>query len=117
MNNYTDFKQKKHKLTYDITEDLRYLLDAHKDIDIVFGIKNGQHSNILREYLGGKINAETFIAADQILNIFKDYDDMIQESFIWPKEKQRLEKLAPFVKLENKKLMTILRGIWQERTS
>jgi len=116
MNNYKEFKKKKQKLTYVITEDLRYLFNAYKDIDVVFGIKNGQHSNILREYLGGKINAETFIAADKILNIFKDYDNMIQESFIWPKEKHKLERLEPFIELENKKLMVILRGIWNERT-
>lgn len=110
--NYKEFKKKKQKLTYIIMEDMRYLFDKYKHIDMCIGIKDGQHSNILREYLGGKINAETFIAVDKIFNIFKDYDSMISESFIWPKERKRLDKLTPFLEFERKKVMTILKGIW-----
>jgi hypothetical protein len=112
--NYKEFKKKKQKLTYIIMEDMRYLFDKYKHIDMCIGIKDGQHSNILREYLGGKINAETFIAVDKIFNIFKDYDSMISESFIWPKERKRLDKLTPFLEFERKKVMTILKGIWLE---
>ena len=110
--NYKEFKKKKQKLTYIVTEDMRYLFDKYKHIDMCIGIKDGQHSNILREYLGGKINAETFIAVDKIFNIFKDYDSMISEAFIWPKERKRLDKLTPFLEFERKKVMTILKGIW-----
>ncbi|MEE2668299.1 MAG: hypothetical protein VYD95_05515 [Pseudomonadota bacterium] len=110
--NYKEFKKKKQKLTYIVMEDMRYLFDKYKHIDMCIGIKDGQHSNILREYLGGKINAETFIAADKIFNIFKDYDSTISESFIWPKERKRLDKLTPFLEFERKKVMTILKGIW-----
>ena len=110
--NYKEFKKKKQKLTYIVTEDMRYLFDKYKHIDMCVGIKDGQHSNILREYLGGKINAETFIAVDKIFNIFKDYDSMISEAFIWPKERKRLDKLTPFLEFERKKVMTILKGIW-----
>ena len=110
--NYKEFKKKKQKLTYIVMEDMRYLFDKYKHIDMCIGIKDGQHSNILREYLGGKINAETFIAVDKIFNIFKDYDSMITESFIWPKERKRLDKLTPFLEFERKKVMTILKGIW-----
>ena len=45
-------------------------------------------------------------------NIFKDYDSMISEAFIWPKERRRLDSLAPFLEIEHKKLQTILKGIW-----
>ena len=112
--NYKEFKKKKQKLTYIVMEDMRYLFDKYKHIDMCIGIKDGQHSNILREYLGGKINAETFIAVDKIFNIFKDYDSRITESFIWPKERKRLDKLTPFLEFERKKVMTILKGIWLE---
>ena len=110
--NYKEFKKKKQKLTYIVMEDMRYLFDKYKHIDMCIGIKDGQHSNILREYLGGKINAETFIAVDKIFNIFKDYDSTITESFIWPKERKRLDNLTPFLEFERKKVMTILKGIW-----
>ena len=110
--NYKEFKKIKQKLTYAITEDMRYLFDKYKHIDICIGIKDGQHSNILREYLGGRISAQTIIATDKIFNIFNDYNTMISEDFIWPKERRRLDKLAPFLELEQRKLQTVLKGIW-----
>ena len=110
--NYIEFKKRKQKLTYLITEEMRYLFDKYKHIDFCIGIKDGQHSNILREYLGGRIAAETLVAADKIFGIFTDYDSMVSENFIWPKTRKRLDSLAPFLELEHKKLETILQGIW-----
>ena len=110
--NYIEFKKRKQKLTYLITEEMRYLFDKYKHIDFCIGIKDGQHSNILREYLGGRIAAETLVAADKIFGIFNDYDTMMNEKFIWPKERKRLDSLAPFLELEHKKLQTVLQGIW-----
>ena len=110
--NYIEFKKRKQKLTYLITEEMRYLFDKYKHIDFCIGIKDGQHSNILREYLGGRIAAETLVAVDKIFDIFTDYDTMVSENFIWPKTRKRLDSLAPFLELEHKKLQTILQGIW-----
>ena len=110
--NYIEFKKRKQKLTYLITEEMRYLFDKYKHIDFCIGIKDGQHSNILREYLGGRIAAETLVAADKIFGIFTDYDSMVSENFIWPKTRKRLDSLAPFLDLEDKKLQTVLQGIW-----
>ncbi len=114
--NYIEFKKRKQKLTYLITEEMRYLFDKYKHIDFCIGIKDGQHSNILREYLGGRIAAETLVAADKIFGIFTDYDTMVSENFIWPKTRKRLDSLAPFLELENKKLQTVLQGIWLSTT-
>ena len=115
--NYIEFKKRKQKLTYLITEEMRYLFDKYKHIDFCIGIKDGQHSNILREYLGGRIAAETLVAADRIFGIFNDYDTMMNEKFIWPKTRKRLDNLAPFLELEHKKLQTVLQGIWLQHTS
>ena len=115
--NYIEFKKRKQKLTYLITEEMRYLFDKYKHIDFCIGIKDGQHSNILREYLGGRITAETFVAADKIFGIFNDYDTMVNENFIWPKTRKRLDSLAPFLELEDRKLQTVLQGIWLQHIS
>jgi hypothetical protein len=37
---------------------------------------------------------------------------MVSENFIWPKTRKRLDSLAPFLDLEDKKLQTVLQGIW-----
>jgi len=115
--NYIEFKKRKQKLTYLITEEMKYLFDKYKHIDFCIGIKDGQHSNILREYLGGRITAETLVAVDKIFGIFTDYDTMVSENFIWPKTRKRLDSLAPFLELEHKKLQTVLQGIWLQHIS
>jgi len=115
--NYKAFKKRKQKLTYTITEDMRYLQDKYEHIDITLDSKNGQHPPILKEFLGSKITAETFIAFDMMFGVFEDYNEMIQEKFIWPKENNRLTKLKPFIEFEQVKIRMIMKDIWIQRTS
>jgi len=117
VDNYKQFKKRKQKLTYKITEDMRYLYDKYDTLDTVLEVQNGQHSVILREFLGNNICPETFIAFDNMFGIFGDYDELIQEQFIWPKTKNRLVKLKPFIEYEKEKLRTVMKGIWLQRTS
>ncbi len=117
IDNYKEFKKKKQKLTYTITEDMRYLYDRYDTLDDVLEVQNGQHSVILKEFLGKNIQPETFIAFDNMFGIFEDYDEMIQEQFIWPKIKIRLNKLKPFIEYEPQKIRLVMRGIWLQPTS
>ena len=117
IDNYKEFKKRKQKLTYTITEDMRYLYDSYDSLDDVLEVQNGQHSVILKEFLGKNIQAETFIAFDNMFKIFEDYDEMIQEQFIWPKVKVRLNKLKPFIEYEPQKIRLIMKGIWIQPTS
>ena len=91
---------------------MRYLKDTYEDINIVLECENGQHPPILREYLGKKIEAETFIYFDYMFGIFTDYDELIQEQFIWPKEKNKLIKLKPFVELTRLQLRKEVKEVW-----
>ena len=117
IDNYKEFKKRKQKLTYTITEDMRYLYDSYDTLDDILEVQNGQHSVILKEFLGKNIQAETFIAFDNMFKIFEDYDEMIQEQFIWPKVKVRLNKLKPFIEYEPQKIRLIMKGIWIQPTS
>jgi len=112
IENYKEYKKKKQKLSYCVIQDMRYLKDTYEDINIVLECENGQHPLILREYLGKKIEAETFIYFDYMFGIFTDYDEQIQEQFIWPKEKNKLIKLKPFVELSRLQLRKEVREVW-----
>ena len=52
-----------------------------------------------------------------MFGIFGDYDEMIQEQFIWPQHKLRLTKLKPFIEYERTKLRLTMREIWIPPTS
>lgn len=110
--NYKEYKKIKQQLTYTINNDMVYLKDKYDDIGKVLEVVDGQHPPILKEYLGGNINKETFISMNLVFGIFKEYDDTIQETFIWPSHRKMLEKLEPFIEFEKTKLKILLRGIW-----
>ena len=114
--NYKEFKKRKQKLTYTITEDMRYLQDKYEEIDKVLECEAGQHPSLLKEFLGKKITAETVIVFDNMFGVFGDYDKLIQEQFIWPTQKNKLNKLKPFIEYEQVKLKSVMKGIWLQRT-
>jgi len=117
VDNYKEFKKRKQKLTYTISEEMRYLQDKYEEIDKVLDVNNGQHPPVLKEYLGKNITAETIIAFDLMFGVFEDYDEMIQEQFIWPQNKKILTKLKPFIEYEREKLRINMREIWRPTTT
>ena len=112
VDNYKEFKKKKQKLSYCVIQDMRYLKESYDDINVVLESENGQHPPLLKEYLGKKIYPETVIFFDHMFGVFGDYDELIQETFIWPKERDKLIKLKPFVELDRLKLRKQVREVW-----
>tara|TARA_B100000073_G_scaffold286882_1_gene248675 strand:- start:530 stop:1123 length:594 start_codon:yes stop_codon:yes gene_type:complete len=112
VDNYKEFKKKKQKLSYCVIQDMKYLKESYDDINLVLESENGQHPPLLKEYLGKKIYPETIIFFDHMFGVFGDYDELIQETFIWPKERDKLIKLKPFVELDRLKLRKQVREVW-----
>ena len=54
---------------------------------------------------------------DLMFGVFEDYDEMIQEQFIWPQNKKTLTKLKPFIEYEREKLRINMREIWRPTTT
>jgi hypothetical protein len=117
LDNYKEFKKKKQKMSYSIIQDMKYLQDKYQQVDTPLECNNGQHPPILKEYLGKNISAETFIAFEMMFGIFADFDELIQEQFIWPKERHKLSKLKPFIEIDRIKLRTGMKEVWVQRTS
>lgn len=117
IDNYKEFKKRKQKLSYCIIQDMRYLQDKYEQVDIILECEKGQHPPILKEYLGRKIIPETFIAFEMMFGIFGDFDELIQEQFIWPKERSKLTKLKPFIEIDKTKLRTGMKEVWIQHTS
>ena len=112
VDNYKEFKKKKQKLSYCVIQDMKYLKESYDDINLVLESENGQHPPLLKEYLGKKIYPETVIFFDHMFGVFGDYDELIQETFIWPKERDKLIKLKPFIELDRLKLRKQVREVW-----
>ena len=117
VENYKEYKKKKQQLSYCVLQDMKYLQNKYEEVDIILECVNGQHPPILKEYLGKKIIPETFIAFEMMFGIFGDFDELISEQFIWPKEKNKLTKLRPFIEMDRVKLRTGMKEVWIQRTS
>lgn len=83
------------------------MLDDNLNQNIL--VTDGQHPPLLRMFKQGKISAETLIALDDVLNIFKHWNKNIEEDIIWPKMYLKLMKYKPFIKYDTVKIKELLK--------
>lgn len=103
---YMQWLKKQQSLTYIISNEIE-LLDDNLNQNIL--VTDGQHPPLLRMFKQGKISAETLIALDDVLNIFKHWNKNIEEDIIWPKIYLKLMKYKPFIKYDTVKIKELLK--------
>jgi len=103
---YMQWLKKQQSLTYIISNEIE-LLDDNLNQNIL--VTDGQHPPLLRMFKQGKISAETLIALDDVLNIFKHWNKNIEEDIIWPKMYLKLMKYKPFIKYDTVKIKELLK--------
>ena len=77
-----------------------------------FDVVNGQHPRVLRLLLRKKIHLQTAIILDTVLSFSKIWDKKIEEKIVWPKIKQTLNKLKPFVTYNETQAKLIMKEIF-----
>jgi hypothetical protein len=96
---YTNWKKRTESLHYKFTEDMDFLLSEVSKFDDLFNVKN-THPPLLKYLLGKKINLETFVILNQILNFIPDFDKKIRETVIWKDVRRTVLKYSPFVNVD-----------------
>lgn len=96
---YINWKKRTESLHYKFTEDLDFLLSEVSKFDDLFIVKN-THPPLLKYLLGKKINLETFVILNQILNFIPDFDKKIRETVIWKDVRRTVLKYSPFVNVD-----------------
>ena len=71
--------------------------------------KQGQHPHILKYFLSKRINFETFVILDDILNFSRHLNKSITEKVLWPKLYERMIRYKPFLKYNSTKYKQILK--------
>jgi len=98
--NWLEHKRVIQSLEYNYKNDLEKLLTNGEKFDILFECGQGSHPRLLKQYLGKKISLETMVILEKILQYKRHWDKAIKETYIWPDISNRLEKYAPFVKID-----------------
>ena len=88
--NFTDWKKRHQSLKYMFEQDMNLLLNQVTDFNKLFVVENGQHPILFRNYLSQRINIETMIILNKLVNYQKDWDKQINENIIWPNHRNKL---------------------------
>ena len=105
--NWTEHKKVNQSLQYCYENDIEKLLTTSENFDIIFKCDNGNHPKLIKAYLGKKINLETLIILEKVLQFREIFDKEITETFIWPKVSRLINKYEPFIKVSARRFRII----------
>ena len=109
-------------LTYQFTQDineLRSLIENFNNRELglqlgfnrIFTVEEGQHPILLEEILGKRINIESAIIMDKILQFTDFWNKNILDKVVWPDVYRLMIKYEPFLKIDDiSKFKKIMKG-------
>lgn len=103
---YSELQKRHQSLSYIIESELNKVDDLKQSILCV----DGKHPDLLKLYKQGIVSPETIVLLDREVGCFSYWDKKIQETYLWPAIKLKLQKYAPFVKFDQQKVRKIIRS-------
>ena len=100
--------RRQQSLTYLFKEQSRELLSGKK-LEEIFNCSKG-HPLILKKYLGGSINLETFAIFEKIFSFGKNFDDKLKDP-VWETVSRRIRKYTPFLNIDVFRYKKILKEV------
>ena len=98
--NWLEHKKVNQSLEYVYENDIEKLLTLVENFDILFKVGEGNHPKLVKAYLGKKINLETLVILEKILQYRKQFDAKISETYVWPKVSLLIKKYDPFLDID-----------------
>jgi len=108
---YVDWKRHMESLTYRFKQDMQNVAENCKDVNKAWST-SGDHPEILRLYLGGKVSIESLILSDRVLKFQDNWDTRITDTIIWPDVSRLMRKYGPFVKADNDAIKKTMRQVF-----
>jgi hypothetical protein len=107
--NFIDWKKRTQSISYLFIQDLENILMLSSDLNEAFKCRKGQHSTILKMYLGGIIMIETMVLLNRVTGFINRYDELMSDDVVWEQASSRLKKYDPFVKIEQSKVKELIK--------
>jgi hypothetical protein len=108
---YVDWKRHMESITYRFKQDMQNVAESCNDVAKAWST-SGDHPEVLRLYLGGKLSVESLILSDRVLNFQDRWDSRITDTIIWPDVSRLMKKYAPFVKADNDTIKKTMRQVF-----
>lgn len=108
---YLSWQKRIEAFSYFLKQDLEYIADNVSNPRDVLKT-NGEHPQLLKLYLGGKIAAETVIAFDIVTDTLQTWDSLISDTIVWPEVHRQLSKYRPFVAIDKATIKKVMRDVF-----
>lgn len=108
---YLNWRKKIEAFSYFLKQDLQYIEDNVDKPRMVLATK-GEHPQLLRLYLGGKVSAETIISFDKVIDTLDTWNRIITDTIVWPEVYRQLNKYKPFVKADKDSIKKVMREVF-----
>lgn len=107
---YTSFKKRQESLGYLVKNEI----ESIPDFKTAFSCIGGQHPILLQLYRRKKVSPETLVVLNKFTGMFEFWLAGVDETVYWPSIEQKLRKYEPFVQIDYKKILPIVKHRIQE---
>ena len=105
---YSDWTKRQQSLTYLFKEQSKELLSNNK-LENLFNCSKG-HPILLKKFLGGDVNLETFVIYDRIFSFRKKFDKELKDP-VWETVSRKIKKYSPFLNIDVSRYKKILKEV------
>jgi len=107
--NFLEWKKRSQSISYLFVQDLENVLVLSSDLNQALQCRSGQHSTLLKMYLGGTIMIETMVLLNRITGFVDRYDQIMSDDVVWEQASNRLKKYDPFIKIDSTKIKELVK--------
>lgn len=109
---FNDWTKRQQSLSYMFKNDLSEL---NEDFNSNILVKDGQHPRLLQLYHMRRINLETLVIIDDLVNNFSYWERKISDPIMFPSINKLVSKYRPFLTYDRKKMKSILLDKFQSQ--
>ena len=103
---YTEWAKRIQSLTYTFTQEINKLDEDSFDGNFI--VKNGNHPNILKLYLGKDISLETLTILVDLSGCDKYLNKVLKDDPVWEEVAFKVSKYKPFLQYDRAKIRKII---------
>lgn len=100
---YKRWLKTQQSLSYIFEQNLNHLFDLVEVPEDMLKVVDGQYPLLYNEYLQGKVNLETIIILNDIMNFFPMWQKKVADDIVFPEFITKCEKYKPFVNYDKAK--------------
>lgn len=101
--NYNNWMKYRQSLTYNFINEMSFLFSQIENFDELFSCQKGKHPVLLRNYLAKRINLQSMVILQGLVNYVKQFDKELKDDLVWPDSRRLIVKYGTFLNYDKEK--------------